>query len=167
MVCTFIDMLCKYTNLHYTELLMLLVGGWLRWPGDYSWSRQTALLLVRLLGVLLFTEARSMGRAVQWSQRVSWSGWYPLKCSLTCSIRWLHCDLQNVLCEQANCTAGTVRVNWSEASSWLTDWTELRRLYNCLEVDPNGNTARNNTCCVCWLPWKVLFIRLLLGYRFA
>jgi hypothetical protein len=29
---------------------MLLVGGWLRWPGDCSWSRLTALLLGRLLG---------------------------------------------------------------------------------------------------------------------
>jgi hypothetical protein len=35
-----------------------------------SWSRLTALLLGRLLGVLLFTEARSMGRAVRWSQTI-------------------------------------------------------------------------------------------------
>jgi hypothetical protein len=38
MVCTFIDTLCKYTNLLYAEfeaeLSMLLVGGWLRRPGD-------------------------------------------------------------------------------------------------------------------------------------
>jgi hypothetical protein len=59
---------------------MLLVGGWLRWPGDCSSCRLTALLLGRLLGVLLFTEARSMGRAVRWSpmKPKSWSSWFPL-----------------------------------------------------------------------------------------
>jgi hypothetical protein len=36
---------------------------------------------------------------------------------------------------------------------WL-DWTELRRLLNCLEADPSENTSRNNTSCVCWLLWK-------------
>jgi hypothetical protein len=77
---------------------MLLVGGWLRWSDDCSSSRLTALLLGRLLGVLLFTEARSMGRAVQWSQMKpeSWSGWFPLKPSPTCSCCWLHYDLQNL-----------------------------------------------------------------------
>jgi hypothetical protein len=50
----------------------------------------------------------------------------------------------------------------------LTDWlTKLRCLLNCLEADPSENIARNSTCCVCWLPWKVLFIGLLLGYRFG
>jgi hypothetical protein len=76
--------------------------------------------------------------------------------------------LQNVPREHAICSTGTVRANRSEASSLLavwtqvkssyftTDgqWTELRRLLNCLEVDPSENTARNNTCCFCWLPWK-------------
>jgi hypothetical protein len=160
---------------------MLLVGGWLRWPVDCSSSRLTALL-GRLLGVLLFIEARSMGRAIQWSpmKPESWSGWFPLKSSPTCCYRWLHCDLQNVPREHANCTAGTVRANRSEASSLLAGWTqsqsqsrfstnsqsasaswcpaqssaELSRLLNCLEADPSENTARNNTCCVCWLPWK-------------
>jgi hypothetical protein len=47
---------------------------------------------------LLFTDARSMGRDVQWSPMKpdSWFGWFPLKSSPTCSCRWLHCDLQNV-----------------------------------------------------------------------
>jgi hypothetical protein len=31
---------------------MLLVGCWLRWPGDCKWSRLTVLLLERLLGAL-------------------------------------------------------------------------------------------------------------------
>jgi hypothetical protein len=59
---------------------MLLVGCWVRWPGDWSWSWLTAMLLERLLGVLLFTGARSVGRAVQWSpiKPESWSGWFPL-----------------------------------------------------------------------------------------
>jgi hypothetical protein len=100
---------------------MLLVGCWLRWPGDCSRSRLTALLLERLLGVLLFTEARSMGRAVQWSpmKPESWSGWFPLKSSPTCSSRWLHCDLLSVPREHPNGTARTQRVNWFESSSWL------------------------------------------------
>jgi hypothetical protein len=90
----------------------------------FSWSRLTAMLLWRLLGVLLFTGARSMRRAaVHWRSMKpeSWSGWFPLKSSPTCSYRWLHCYLQNV---HANCTAGKVCANWSESSSWL-DWTEL------------------------------------------
>jgi hypothetical protein len=49
MVCAFIDTFCKYTTCVMGSLkwssLMLLVGGWLRWPGDGSWSRLTALLL--------------------------------------------------------------------------------------------------------------------------
>jgi hypothetical protein len=36
------------------ELLMLLVGCWLRWPGDCGRSRLTTLLLERLLGVFAF-----------------------------------------------------------------------------------------------------------------
>jgi Na+-transporting NADH:ubiquinone oxidoreductase subunit NqrB len=74
MVCTFIDTLCKYTTCIKRNSLMLLVSGWLRWPGDCSWSRLTALLLGRLLRVLLFTLALSLGRAVQWSQRVDPAG---------------------------------------------------------------------------------------------
>jgi hypothetical protein len=61
---------------------MLLFGDWLRrqratgghsrlatlrWPGDL-WSKSAdGAVTWRLLGVLLCTEARSMGRAVQWS----------------------------------------------------------------------------------------------------
>jgi hypothetical protein len=135
---------------------MLLVGGWLRWTGDCSWSQLTVLLLVRLLGVLLFTGARSMRRAVQWSpmkpeRELIWL--VPLKSSPTCSYRWLHCDLQNVPHEHAKCTAGNVHANWSEASCWLTD---PRRLVNCLKrlsvylssclvVHPSVDTTRNNT----------------------
>jgi hypothetical protein len=102
MVCTFIGTFCKYTTCVMGSLkrcsLTSLVGGWLQWPGDCSSSRLAALMLGRLLGVLLFTEARSMGRAVQWTpmKPESWSGWFPLKSSPTCSYCWLHCDLQNM-----------------------------------------------------------------------
>jgi hypothetical protein len=133
---------------------MLLVRGWLRWLGDCSSSRLTALLLGRLLGVLLFTEARSMGRAVQWSpiKPESWSGWFPLKFSPTCSYRWLHCDLQIVPRELLEMY---VLAGPRHLAGWLTDWTELRRLLNCLEADISENTAVvNNACCDCWLPWK-------------
>jgi hypothetical protein len=130
---------------------MLLVSGWLRWPGDCSLSRLMALLLGRLLGVLLFTEARTMGRAVQWGpmKPESWSRWFPLPFA---DLLLLLVTLR--LTERATRAAGTVRVNWSEASSLQADWTELRRLLNWLEADPSENTARNNTCCVCWLPLK-------------
>jgi hypothetical protein len=89
-----------------------------------SWSRLTAFMLGSLQEVLLFTEARSMERAGQRSpmKPESWSGWFPLKSSPTCSYRWSHCDLQNVPREDANCTAGTVLANWREASWLLTDW---------------------------------------------
>jgi hypothetical protein len=133
MICTFIGMLCKYT-------ICIMRSSWCSWSAvdcdgraTCSWNRLTALLLERLLGVLLFT-----------------FGWFPLKSSPTCSYRWLNCDLQNVPHEYAKCTAGTVRVNWSEASSWLNCVVS----FNCLEADPSENTARNNTCCDCWLPWK-------------
>jgi hypothetical protein len=93
---------------------LALCGAWSEAPWCYwsvvdcdgwatcSWSRLTALLL----GVLLFTGVRSMGRAVQWSpmKTESWSGWFPLKSLPTCPCRWLHCDLQNVPREQANST---------------------------------------------------------------
>jgi hypothetical protein len=110
------------TQLGYVELLMLLVGCWLRWPGDCSWRRWRRCCLedywecCSSLGFawwgVLFSESR-------WSQKVSWSGWFPLKPLPTCSNRWLHCRLQNVPREHANCTAGTVRVNWFSSSCWL------------------------------------------------
>jgi hypothetical protein len=109
--------LCKYTTciMRSSRCYWSAVGcdGW----ATCRWSQLTALLLGRLLGLFLSTGARSMRRAGQWSQRASWSGWLPRKSSLTCSYRWLHCDLQNVPHEHANCTAGTVHVNWSEAPS--------------------------------------------------
>jgi hypothetical protein len=123
---------------------------------------------------LLFTGARSMERAVQWSptRPESWSGCFTLKSSPTCSNRCLCCDLQNVPREHPNCTARTQRANSSESSSWLTeakskllyDWRSasqyvsvsgtpwLKRLplhlCLCLEADPSVDTAHNNSCIV-------------------
>jgi hypothetical protein len=152
----------------------------MRWPGDCSSSRLMALLLGTLLGMLLFTEARSMGRAVQWSpmKPESWSGWFWLKSSPTCSYCWLLWHLQNVPREHAICTAGTVRANRSEASSLLAGWTELRLLRNCLQADPSENTAlpldgpKWKHCSQQYMlrllvAMEILFIRLLPGYRFA
>jgi hypothetical protein len=132
MVCTFIGTFCKYTTRVMRSLKQCSRCYWSAVDcggrATYGWCRLTALLLGRLLGVLLFTEARSMGRAVQWSlmKPESWSGWFPLKSSPTCSYRWLHCGLQNMPGKHANCTAGNVRANRSEASCWLTElnWTE-------------------------------------------
>jgi hypothetical protein len=109
-----------------------------------NWSRLTALLLGWLLGVLLFTGARSMGRAVQWSpmKPESWSGWFPLKSSPTCSCCWLQCDLQYVPRELLELY---VLTDPRHLRYWLTGRSWLRRLLNCLEADPSENTARNNT----------------------
>jgi hypothetical protein len=114
---------------------MLLVGGWLRWPGDCSWSRLTALLLERLLGVLLFTEARPM-------KPESSSGWFPLKSSPTCSYCWLHCDLQNVPRElpELQVLTGPRHLRY-----WLTElncvvsltafrWTQVKTLLATIHV---------------------------------
>jgi hypothetical protein len=149
MVCTFIDALCKYATRIMRSSLMLLVGGWLRWPGDCSLSRLTALLLGRVLGVLLFTEARSMGRAIRWSpmKPESWSGWFPLKSSPTCSYRWLHCDLQNVPRVHANCTAGNVRANWSVSSWWPANGTQSQSYFviDSLSVSTSWCRAHSGT----------------------
>jgi hypothetical protein len=132
MVCTFIGTFCKYTT---------CIMSWKRCSRCYwsaadwddratcSWSRLTALLLERLLGVLLFTEARSMKRAVMWSpmKPESWSGWFPLKSTPTCSYRLLHWDLHNVPREHAlelyvltgPCHLGN-SLNWTRSRSYLT-----------------------------------------------
>jgi hypothetical protein len=95
-----------------------------------------------------FTGARSMGRAVQWSpmKPESWSGWFPLKFSSTCSCRWLRCDLQNVPREHQNCTARTQRANSSESSSWLKSLLRISLLMSWGE--PNIKTTRNNSCVI-------------------
>jgi hypothetical protein len=117
MVCTFIDTHCNYTTCSMWSLRRSSRSYWSAVDCDgratCSWSRLTALLVGRLLGTFLFTEARSMGgggysvksdEARDWvdpagshlNQRVSWSGWFPLKSSPTCYSRWLHWNLQNV-----------------------------------------------------------------------
>jgi hypothetical protein len=60
------------------ELLQWLIGSCWRWPDDCSWSPLTALLLGRLLDCLLFTDARTMRHALQWSslKPESGSGWF-------------------------------------------------------------------------------------------
>jgi hypothetical protein len=126
MVCAFIHTLCKYTACVMGSLkwssLMLLVSGWLRWPGDGSWSRLTGLLLGDcwecVCSSLRFAWWGVLFSETRWSQRVSWSGWFPVKSSPTCSCRW-RCSLQNVPREHGDCTAGDLRVNPPEASSWL------------------------------------------------
>jgi hypothetical protein len=91
MLCTFIGTLCKYTTRVMQSLKRFSRCYWSAVDCDgwatCSWSRLMALLLGRLLGVLLFTEARLVRRAVQWSpmKPESWSGWFPLKSSL---LRW-------------------------------------------------------------------------------
>jgi hypothetical protein len=102
------------------ELLMLLVGCWLRWPGDCSWSRLTALLLGRLLLGVLVLHWDSLDGVCCSLKPESWAGWFPLKYSPTYSYRWLHCGFQNVRSEHRNCIARTQLVNWSRRlANWL------------------------------------------------
>jgi hypothetical protein len=124
--------------------------GWRRCDGRATCgrSRLTALLLGRLLGVLLCTEARSMGRAVQWSpmKPEGWSGRFPLKSSPTRSCLWLRYGLRNVPREHVNCAAGDVRVNRSWTSSWLTRLPPILLLVSWGEL--NIETARNISCAI-------------------
>jgi hypothetical protein len=106
---------------------------------------------------LLFTGARSLGRAVQWSpmKPESWSVWLPLKSSSTCSCRWLHCDFENVPCEHPNCAARTQHANSSESSSWLTEASSRISLF----MSWGGPKCRHHSkqfmyCCDCLLPWE-------------
>jgi hypothetical protein len=64
--------------------------GWRRCGGRATCRSRLMALRGRLLGVLLFTEARSIGCAVQWSpmKPESWSSRFPPKSSSTCSYRW-------------------------------------------------------------------------------
>jgi hypothetical protein len=143
MVCAFIDTLCKYKAWVMRSLRrcsrcgggipvscggsgrLVVEVGWRRCDGREScgWGRLTALLLGRLLGVLLFTEARLVRRAVQWRpmKPESWSGCFPLKSSSpTCSCCWFVTGLQNVPRAHADCTGGMCVLTglW-----YLADWS--------------------------------------------
>jgi hypothetical protein len=142
---TFIDTLCKYTT-------RIMRSSWCYWSAfgcggraTCGWCRLTALLLGRLLGVLLFTEARSMGRAVHWSpvKPESWSGWFPLKSSPTCSCPWLHCDLQNLTRElhYSKSTCYLVRV------ILLTDLSS-RLFFSMSRGELLVEAARNTSCVI-------------------
>jgi hypothetical protein len=99
--------------------------GWRRCCLEDCWECCSSLELVRW-GVL-FSEARK-------SQRVSWSGWFPLKTSPTCSYRWLHCDL--------------VREN-KEFSTIIP--IRARRLYqNGVKIKKKKKANDCQRCCVFW-----------------
>jgi hypothetical protein len=103
---------------------MLLVGGWLLWPGDCNWSQLTALLLGRLLGVLLFTEARSMERAIQWSLMKPESEFIRLvPTKVFADLLLLLVALR--LTERAMRTA-LLELNVLTGSSHLANWTEVK-----------------------------------------
>jgi hypothetical protein len=118
-VCTFIDTHSKYTTCIVRSLRRSSCCCWSAVDCDrratvveVGWRR---CCLEDCRECLLFTGARSMGRAVQWSpmKPEAWSGCFPLKSSLTCSYRWLHCNFQNVPRKHSHCTARTQLVNWS------------------------------------------------------
>jgi hypothetical protein len=136
-------LLTRSVNTQFTLCGALGVTGWLRWPGECSWSRLTALLLGRLLGVLFLTEAGACC-SVKPDEARELIRLVPTK--VFADLLLLLFTLR--LTERATRTAGIVSVNRPEASSLLADWTELRRLLNCLEADPSVNTARNNSCIV-------------------
>jgi hypothetical protein len=161
------------------SFLMLLVGGWLRRQrATCGRSRLAALLLGRatcgrsrlmalrwrLLGVLLCPEARSIGRAVQWSpmEPEGWSGRFPLKSSPACSYRcWLRLTERAVRTRELHCW--NVRANRSWTSSWLIRLPPILLLVPWDE--PNIETACNNSCAITIVGYPVneLFPR----YRFG
>jgi hypothetical protein len=100
--------------------------GWWHCCLENCWECCSSLELARW-GVL-FSGAR-------WSQRVSWSGWFPLKSSPTCSYRWLHYDIQNVpeLCVLTGpCHLGNwlTELNSKSKSKLLYDWQSV-----CLGIE--------------------------------
>jgi hypothetical protein len=91
-----------------------------------------------------------MGGAVQWSlmKPESWSGWFPLKSSPTCSYRWLHCDFQKVPREHPNCTVRTLLADWSVSSKskLLYDWQSVSMSWYRVplwDLRPNIISCRN------------------------
>jgi hypothetical protein len=91
-VCSFIDTHCTYTTCFMRSLRRSSCCYWS--AVEVGWRR---CCFKDCWECLLFTGARSMGRALQWSpmKPESWYGWFPLKSSPTYSYRWLHCDFQN------------------------------------------------------------------------
>jgi hypothetical protein len=147
MVCTFIDTLCKYATCIMRSLRR---SSWCYWSA-VDWDGRATVVEVGWRRCCLedcWECCSSLRCAVQWSpmKPESWSGWFPLKSSPTCSCRWLHCDLQNVRREHPNYNARTQRANWSESSSWQERLPVS--LSWCLEADPLVDTAHNNSCIV-------------------
>jgi hypothetical protein len=176
MVCTFIGTLCKYATCIMRSLKRSSRCYWSAVDCDGRatciWNWLTALLLERLLGVLLFTEARSMKRAVQWNpmNSESWSGWFPLKSSPTCSCCWLHCDLQNVsrkllelyvLTGQRHLRYWLTELNWTRSRSrsrsyFTTDGQSWYRV-SLWDLRPDIISCRNVAVwnllsCIYWAP---------------
>jgi hypothetical protein len=86
---------CYWSAVDFSGRATVVEVGWRRCCLEDCWKCCSSPRLFRR--DVLFSEAR-------WSQRVSWSSWFPLKSLQTCFYRWLHCELQNVPCEYANCT---------------------------------------------------------------
>jgi hypothetical protein len=117
MVCTFIAMHCKYTTCIMRSLrwssccywLAVDCGGWV----TCRWSRLMALLLGRMLGVLLFTEACCSVKPDEAREWVDLAGSH-------LSIHWPAPIAGYIVIYRtchANCTDRTVHANWS-MSSW-------------------------------------------------
>jgi hypothetical protein len=119
----------------YTQLALCDARGgapWCYWSAVDCDGRATVVevgwrrcCLKNCWECLLFTGARSMGRAVQWNPMKPESELIrlvPLKSSPTCSRHWLHCDLQNVPRKHAKCTAGNyVLTGPRHLGYWLTE----------------------------------------------
>jgi hypothetical protein len=131
---------------------MLLVGGWLRWPGDCSWSRLTALLFVRLLGVLHFTLWGVLFSKARWNQRVDLAGSHLVFADLSLSLVTLR------LTKRATRTALLevyVLTGASHLSNRLTEASfRISVLMSCGGPKCRHYSQQYMNCCDCWLPRK-------------
>jgi hypothetical protein len=146
---------CKYTT---RIMLSLRRSSWCYWSAvdcdgratvvEVGWRRCCLEDCWECCSSLVLTK----GRAVKWSlmKIESWSGWFPLKSSPTCSCRWLHYDLQNVPREHPNCTARTQRANWSESSSWLKRLPRIFLLLSCYQIATEVTVTQTSIEATTW-----------------
>jgi hypothetical protein len=94
---------------------VLLVGCLLRWPGDLKLKSAEGVAARKTAGIVALHWSSLDGACCSVKPESELIRLVPLKSSPTCSCRWLHCDLENVPREHANCTTPSQSAAWSES----------------------------------------------------